>query len=885
MSPGTQQPADPRAALTAALRRLRHRLPDLSDETLARRAGAAPLPSGRRVAVNPRRLGEWLRGSAVPRDFDQLLAVVRAMEAATGGSAAGGEPASPAEAWRRLWRAAREHRAPVQDASGPAASATPVPATGCLVVGRPPSDATALCERPELRAAVDDALRDDTVHQVLLTGPGGVGKTQLAAAAFHRARAGGGLLAWVTATTRQSVLSTYARMWRALAAGTPDGGTLGHDEETQADLLLAWLRAPDRPWLVVLDDVDDPAELDSLWPVAAHGRVIVTTRRRDALMMRPAVRVVPVGMFHPEESVAYLLGRLSLDPAGGRPEPADLAGLANSLGHFPLALSQAAAFLIDTGVTVASYHRMVEDSGEQLADLFPPSSPADGHAGTVATTWRLAADRAALLAPAGSVARMLDLVSVLAPAGTPEQVLLGPAAREWVGGGERSALLALRALHRLSLVDHHRGVVVMHALVQRAVRESAPPEAGARLALAAANALEEAWAAHGGESGFDAAAYDGVSALRRVAGEHLWAGGMHPVLRRIPEHLAAAGRTAAARSAAEELLREARTRHGERHRDVVFLQTQVAWAISDLGDPAGALEILTPLCRRAEELLGADDPDTLAARLYEARQLYEVGAAQDAFHRLQSLADAAGTALGPRHRLSLRVQRFLAVSRGLCGDPAGAYASLTELAAELSEELGPRHPETLEALAESGRWTGEAGDTRGAVAAYEAATEGFVATLGPLHPETLTTRHNLAYWCGLAGRPDRAVRDLSTVVHDAEHALGSRHPTTITFRANLAYWRGSAGQADQGRAELTALLPLAEEVFGPAHPRVLRIRQHRAELRHRAGEHSGAAAELDAVVAAMREIQGADHVRTREAAGLLARWTAEEPRSGASASA
>jgi hypothetical protein len=895
MASGSQRraddPADPRAAFAAALLRLRRRLPDVSDEALARRASATPMPSGRRVTVNARRLGEWLHGRSVPRDFDQVAALVRAMETAGGGVAAGREPGRPAEAWRRLWRAAHEHRiaAPPPVASPvPTEPVTAAPMTA-LVVGRPPSDAASLRLRPALSAMIDDALEDRTVRQVLLAGPGGAGKTQLATAAFHRARARGGLFAWVPASSRQSVLTAYARVWRAIATGALEGSASpsgtdghGHDEETQADLLMAWLRAADRRWLIVLDDVEDPAELDGLWPTGERGRSIVTTRRRDAMVIRPSVRVVPVGMFSPAESVEYLHSRLSLDPAAGRTEPADadLAALATALGHFPLALSQAAAFLIDTGMGVSEYRRLVEDDRERLADLFPPSSPADGHDRTVATTWRLAAGRAAALAPPGTATRMLELAAVLAPTGTPEPVLLSAAACDWVGGSRRDALLALRALHRLSLLDHDQGIVVMHALVQRAVREALAPTVAPRLAAAAADAVDEVWAADDGEPALAAALYDAVAAVRRTVGDHLFDRGMHPVLRRVAEYLAAVGRSAAAKDAAEDLLRQARSRHGERHRDVLFLRTQVARALGDLGDPAGAYELLVPLRREAERLLGPRDPDTLEVRLHEARQQFEVGAAHDALRDMLSVAEAAATALGDDHRLTLHARRYVALCRGLSGDGAGARNGLTELVAELRERLGPRHPDTLQALSDSGRWIGETGDPGGAVATYETAAEGFTAVLGALHHETLTARHNLAYWRGLDGRLDLAVTELTVAAEDAERALGPRHPTTVTFRTNLAYWRGMAGDPVRGRAELAGLTELVDDVFGAAHPRALRVRQHLAELRHRTGDRAGAVEELTATLAAMCEIQGADHARTREAAILLSRWTTPESAAG-----
>ncbi|MFD0201735.1 MULTISPECIES: hypothetical protein [Saccharothrix] len=136
--------SDPKAAFARALARLRGRLPDVSDEALARRASVVVLPSGRRVAVNARRLGEWVGGQSVPRDFDVVLAVALA---------SGGVP-ELAEL-RELWRAAhRDRRA--------------TPKSGRVVVGRPPSDAAALRDRADLADAIDTALREPDLRQVLL---------------------------------------------------------------------------------------------------------------------------------------------------------------------------------------------------------------------------------------------------------------------------------------------------------------------------------------------------------------------------------------------------------------------------------------------------------------------------------------------------------------------------------------------------------------------------------------------------------------------------------------------------------------------------------------------------------------------------------------------
>jgi hypothetical protein len=59
----------------------------------------------------------------------------------------------------------------------------------------------------------------------------------------------------------------------------------------------------------VLDDVADPADLTGLWPPrSVSGRVVITTRRRDAAMASHG-QLVLVGIFTPEEAHAYLGGR------------------------------------------------------------------------------------------------------------------------------------------------------------------------------------------------------------------------------------------------------------------------------------------------------------------------------------------------------------------------------------------------------------------------------------------------------------------------------------------------------------------------------------------------------------------------------------------------
>ncbi|MFE5860196.1 FxSxx-COOH system tetratricopeptide repeat protein, partial [Streptomyces virginiae] len=733
-------------------------------------------------------------------------------------------------------------------------------------------------EAARLQAAVADG--GTAVLGQVLTGMGGVGKTQLAADYARTTWQDGSLdvLVWVTASSRSAVVTSYAQAGAALLPADLD------DPEQVAQAFLSWLTrrsgAQRCRWLVVLDDVADPDDLRGLWPPASSsGRTLVTTRRRDSVLTGEGRRRIDVGLFTQAEADAYLTRSLA---AHDRHEPKEqLTALAKDLGHLPLALAQAVAYLIDSGETVAAYRELLADRATTLADTVPDRLPDDQDL-PLAAAWSLSVARADTLAPAGLARPMLDLAALLDPNGIPQTVLTSAPALAYltqhrtrtgpnpVGASRpvspRDALLALRALDRISLIDHipstpHQAVRV-HQLIQRTTRDTLIPDQQAQLARTAADALSAAWPEGERDTTLTQALRANTFALTDCAGEALYLPDVHGVLYIGGRSLGRSGHVAAALSHFHQLV-DITCRHlGPDHPDTLLARNYLADWRGEAGDAASAAAALAEVLDDRVRVLGPDHPHTLATRHNLAFQRGEAGDAAGAAEAFAELLDDVLRVLGPDHPHTLATRNRLADWLGEAGDAVGAAAVLAEVLDDRVRVLGPDHPATLTSRHNLAHWLGEAGDAVGAAAALAELLDDRVRVLGPDHPATLTTRHNLAHWLGEAGDAVGAAAALAELLDNRVRVLGPDHPDTLTTRHNLADWRGEAGDAAGAAAALAEVLDDRVRVLGPDHPHTLTTRHNLAYWRRKAGDAAGAAEASTELLDDVLRVLGPDHPHT-----------------------
>ncbi|MFE7296138.1 tetratricopeptide repeat protein [Streptomyces sp. NPDC057579] len=747
---------------------------------------------------------------------------------------------------------------------------TPV-APSQQVVGRIPLLASAFQSRTATREAIERARRgsETVVLTQLLSGAGGVGKSQLAAYYAGQAVAEGiDVVVWADAGDASAVTGVYARA--AVAVRAP--GVVGDVASTEqdAECFLNWLAGTERSWLVVLDNVTDFGA-GGLWPSGSrngNGRVLATTRRRDAAASAAGRTLVDVDRYSGEEAAAYLRERLT---QAGRAQLLDDRAdeLAEALGRLPLALGHAAAHMINTGCTTGAYLTLLTRRSHSLDTVLPASADAENYGRPVTAALLLALDAAQRQEPRGLAVPAMRLAAVFDPSGHPRELWTTEAVTRYLtrhrtippeaaepgrrrgrrrgkaAGAPVSADEALRAvavLHNYNLLSDQgpaagSRAVGLHALTARAALDTTPDH-GVLYRVAAAG-LVELWPAEDHtDRELAAALRSSTDTLAELAGDGLWRPDSLPVLYRAAESLFDAGLFGAAVAQWERIAAKARDTRGHRRLETRIAQGQLAVSCLAAGRAEDAIGILETLLGNHRRSAWRRHPDLIAARANLVDAYRSVGRTEEAVRWGEQVVAASERLRRPR-------------------DP----------------ELLSRRSSLAGAYFESGR-TGEA------IAMLEQILVETERLLGPDHPDTLTARHNLASCYGRTGRRDEAIRLEEQVVAAAPSRFGAEHPHHLSARSSLGASYTKAGRTEEAVDELERVVADSERVLGAEDQQTLTARAHLAEAYARADRTGAAVTLLEQVLAVEERLLGPDHRTTHTTRSNLAVHYAKADRVG-----
>ena len=247
------------------------------------------------------------------------------------------------------------------------------------------------------------------------------------------------------------------------------GLKVGDNVAEAAESALEELRRDATPhWLLIFDNADDPKQLQPYLPTGA-GHVLITSRNQA---WTHAAEPLEVDVFTGDESVAHLLRHVpDLDLA-------DAKRVADALGHLPLAVEQASAWLEQTGMPAQAY---VAELATQATRILALNRPSD-YPTPVVATWNLSFDRLKERSPAA--VRLLQLLAFFSP---------GPISMDLLYCDELNASLlpfdeslseqlmlprVIRDISRFALVkvDQGSNSLQIHRLVQAVIRSQMTDE-------------------------------------------------------------------------------------------------------------------------------------------------------------------------------------------------------------------------------------------------------------------------------------------------------------------------------------------------------------------------------------------------------------------------
>ncbi|MFE0384638.1 tetratricopeptide repeat protein, partial [Streptomyces bungoensis] len=570
-------------------------------------------------------------------------------------------------------------------------------------------------------------------------GLGGIGKSTLALHYAHTYRRSYTLVWWINAASTEQIVTSLATL--AVRLCPQWAATAGVQERAAwAILWLQWHPG----WLLVFDNVEDPADLRHYLGTLPDGHHLATSR--TATGWHTIAPTMPLGLLDADAAV-NLLCTLALGPEPPTPQQRqDAAALAAELGYLPLALEQAGAYLFETGTSLADYRQMLRQVMDTAAGGIDPER-------TIARIWRHTLTAIERRDP--QAVTLLDAMAWLAPDDIP-RALLAQLCPNPLALGE-----ALGALHAYNMIAHSadRQDVSVHRLVQTVLRHrpATDPDGYPPGRQNAEHLIQQALPDEDTDT----------SRWERLLPHVVAVADSTP-----PDSPASTETADAYHAAAQYLYRQGRDAH--------------------------TIPLRTATLAQREQVLGDTHPHTLASRDNLASAYQAAGDLERAIPLHEATLAQREQVLGDTHPHTLISRINLAGAYRAAGDLERAIPLYEATLAQCEQVLGDTHPDTLISRNNLAGAYESAGDLGRAIPLYEATLAQCEQVLGDTHPHTLASRDNLAGAYESAGDLERAIPLYEATLAQREQVLGDTHPHTLTSRNNLAYAYESAG--DLGRA-------------------------------------------------------------------------------------
>ncbi|MEU6840623.1 FxSxx-COOH system tetratricopeptide repeat protein [Streptomyces sp. NPDC046716] len=715
--------------------------------------------------------------------------------------------------------------------------------------------------RAELLQRMYDAFRGagEGITSVVLHGPGGIGKTQLAQEYADRFGGDYDIIWWAGATNRLTAREKLAAL--APELGLDTHGELGADVRA----VRRRLGSTSQPWLLVLDAADAPGKLSDLIPEgdgAHRGHVLITSLDTEWAKHAEAIAVPP---FDRTESVAFAVRRTE------RLAEEDADRLAAAVQDLPLLLDQTTAWLdLNPMADVHDYIRDIERGEDRIGAVESPD-----YQQNYQVVWAKLLNT--LRQDSQPAWQLLNLLACFSPEVVPVRLLqttrageLPPALADLVSepSSWNSALRKLSEITsmRVEYEEGPRDIQVvrtlrMHRLFHRYVRSVQAPDDAARNAEVARRVLVSADPRDTASPGNWNRYADLIPHLDPSHALQSRDEDVRGLVLNCIEYLRTRGEHTDGRRLSRQAVDAWQDEYGPTDRSVLVAVHQLANNLRSLGRYAEAedvgREVHDRLAAAPEgvgpiELIRAKDGlgGTLMAlaRFDEARALFEDAAAR-------ATAELGGEDV-PR---TLSIRSNLAVAIGLQGHYAQAHALHRKIFETRVRLLGDKNALTLNSALRTAWMLRLLGRYREALAIQGHNSRLHRQVLDRRHSQTLEAEHNYALCARREG--DLAfARSLMRAVR--ERVVGRRgelHPESLLVSCDYAMLLRELGHTQEALELAEATAGRYADLHGESHPYAIGARDNVATVLRQRGDVRAACRISEETAREMARAVGAGH--------------------------
>ena len=700
--------------------------------------------------------------------------------------------------------------------------------------------------------------KEKKIHKtkvIVLSGLGGVGKTQLAAKFIEGHLKHYNLVWTFDAKTDVMLQESYRELAQELKLFREDEKAVPPEE------ILArvnrWLKAPsNHGWLLYFDNVDS-LEIVQPKSLPQHGgQILITSRHKTH--WENFYPVIEVQEFEREESNNLLI---KIIPEGK--QEGQVNALAEKLGDFPLALDQAGSFIKNNviGLTITDYlgyfqgdHRAIWEAEQEEATnkLYPA---------TVAMTWKITMDYIKEKFP--NAAKALNLCAYLNSTEIPLKWLID----WWKEKTPTKGFQLLKELNDLvkPLVDFSllrqqeaQKMLSVHQLVQLVTQDNLSEDEkeefiieGLKLIKGRFDAYHDDDPKTWGEGrkcmphaiSVTNHAKKGKYLLKNTGLKKTLShtlnvtdeitlsfsmkisyapdqGGVALLFHQMATYARRQGNAFKAKKYHTQALEIFKSFFGESHPSVADTLNNLGNAWSDLGEKKKAIEYYEKALEIFKSFLGESHPSVADTLNNLGTAWSDLGEKKKAIEYYEKALKMKKAFLGESHPSVADILNNLGAAWSELGEKEKAI-EFYEKALEMTKAfLGESHPSVAETLNNLGTaWSG-LGEKKKAIEFFEKALEMKKAFLGESHPSVAETLNNLGLARSDLGEKKQAIEFYEKALEMKKAFLGTHHPKVAETLGNLGTAWSDLGKKKKAIEFFEKALEIFKAFYGDHHPSV-----------------------------------------------------------------